>query len=231
MLSTLPACSPCRLCYRTGMLKHAIADCRLYGFIDTAFLAGRNPGELTRQLIAGGVDIIQVRAKNEKPARRLPLALAVTRAAEDSPVPIIINDDIEAAYGSRADGVHLGQEDWFDLPTADRHQRLLGLEILGLSTHSLPQAIAAQGEGANYIGVGPVFATGTKPDAKPVGLELVRQVAGRVATPFFAIGGITLENLDTVLAAGATRVAVVSAILNAPDVTAAAKMFKKRLSA
>ncbi len=211
------------------MEKHSIADCRLYGFIDTAYLAGRDPGELTRQLIAGGVDIIQVRAKNEKPTRRLLLALAVTRAAEDTPVPVIVNDDIEVAYGSRADGIHLGQEDWSALPPTDRQQRLLELNILGLSTHSLPQAISAQREGANYIGVGPVFATGTKPGVKPVGVELVRQVASRVTTPFFAIGGITLQNLDAVLAAGATRIAVVSAILNAKDVTGAAKSFKGKL--
>ncbi len=211
------------------MEKHSIADCRLYGFIDTAYLAGRDPGELTRQLIAGGVDIIQVRAKNEKPTRRLLLALAVTRAAEDTPVPVIVNDDIEVAYGSRADGIHLGQEDWSALPPTDRQQRLLELNILGLSTHSLPQAISAQREGANYIGVGPVFATGTKPGVKPVGVELVRQVASRVTTPFFAIGGITLQNLDAVLAAGATRIAVVSAILNTKDVTGAAKSFKGKL--
>ena len=74
------------------MVKHSIADCRLYGFIDTAFLAGRDPGVVTRQLIAGGVDIIQVRAKNIKSARRLALALAVTRAAADTPVPVIVND-------------------------------------------------------------------------------------------------------------------------------------------
>ena len=213
------------------MVKHSIADCRLYGFIDTAFLAGRDPGVVTRQLIAGGVDIIQVRAKNIKSARRLALALAVTRAAADTPVPVIVNDDIAAAYASRADGVHLGQEDWTNLPTADRQQRLLGLDVLGLSTHALPQAITAERDGANYIGVGPVFATGTKPDAQPVGIELVRQVATRVTTPFFAIGGITLENLAVVLAAGATRVAVVSAILTAPDVTAAARKFKEKLTA
>ena len=213
------------------MSKSAIAECRLYGFIDTAYLKGRDPGTVARQLIAGGVDIIQVRAKNEKSMRRLAVALAVTRAAADTPVPVIINDDIEVAYGSQADGVHLGQEDWARLPSADRHQRLLGLEALGLSTHSLPQALAAESDGANYIGVGPVFATGTKPGVPPVGLALVQQVAGRAAVPFFAIGGITLENLGAVLAAGATRVAVVSAILNAPDVTAAARAFKEQLTA
>ena len=213
------------------MSKHAIADCRLYGFIDTTYLAGRDPGELTRQLIAGGVDLIQVRAKNAKPNQRLLLALAVTRAAEGTPVPVIVNDDIAVAYGSHADGIHLGQEDWAELSPATRQQKLIKLDVLGLSTHTLPQAIDAERDGANYIGVGPIFATGTKPDRTPVGVELLRQIAERVATPFFAIGGITLANIDTVLAAGATRVAVVSAILNAPDVTAAARAFKEKLTA
>jgi thiamine-phosphate pyrophosphorylase len=103
------------------------------------------------------------------------------------------------------------------------------MRIVGLSTHSLEQALAAERDGVDYIGVGPVFATATKPGAKPVGVELVDKVDRRVKTPFFAIGGITLGNLDRVLAAGATRVAVVSAILKAPDVTEAAAAFKRQL--
>lgn len=211
------------------MQKHAITNCKLYGFIDTAYLAGRDPGKVTEQLIAGGVDIIQVRAKTEKSSKLLKLARAVVQAAKDSPVPVIINDNIEVAYETGADGVHLGQEDWAALPRHDRHQRLIGLEILGLSTHSLRQAQTSERDGANYIGVGPIFPTGTKPGRAPVGVELVRQVSAHVATPFFAIGGITLDNLDSVLAAGATRIAVVSAILNTPDVAAAARKFKERL--
>jgi thiamine-phosphate pyrophosphorylase len=211
------------------MTKHAIADCRLYGFVDTAYLAGRKPADVARQLIAGGVDVIQVRAKKEKQSKRIEIARAVVQAAQDSPVPVIVNDDIEAAYKSGADGVHLGQEDWAALPRDERLTKLLGLELLGLSTHSLPQALQAERDGANYIGVGPIHATGTKPGRPPVGVELIRQVAARVHTPFFAIGGITLDNLDAVLAAGATRIAVVSAILNAPDVTKAAAEFRKRL--
>jgi len=209
------------------MSNSGIAHCRLYGFIDTGYLRGRDPAALTRQLIAGGVDLIQVRAKNERQSKRLALARAVIGAAGS--VPVIVNDDIETAYKAGAAGVHLGQEDWAALPPAERLAKLVGLEILGISTHSLTQAMQAERDGANYIGVGPVFATGTKPQTPPVGVELVRQVASRVHIPFFAIGGITLDNLDQVLAAGATRVAVVSAILNAPDVTAAARQFREKL--
>jgi thiamine-phosphate pyrophosphorylase len=212
------------------MTKTAIADCRLYGFIDTAYLAGRDPAELTRQLIAGGVDVIQVRAKQETYSQRVALALAVVRAAQSSPVPIIVNDDIDAAFEVGGDGVHLGQEDWASLPLEQRWEKLVGLRIVGISTHSLEQAQMAERDGADYIGVGPVFATGTKPGVKPVGLELVQQVAARIAVPFFAIGGITLSNLDEVLTAGATRVAVVSAILCATDAAKASTEFKQRLT-
>ena len=212
------------------MEKRSIKDCRLYGFVDTAYIAGRAPAEVASQLIAGGVDIIQVRAKKEKRSKRIEIGLAVVRAAQETPVSIIINDDIEAAYEAGADGVHLGQEDWAGIPRDERHQRLMGLDILGISTHSLKQAMEAERDGANYIGVGPVHATNTKPGREPVGVGLVHQVAARVHTPFFAIGGITLENLGDVLAAGATSVAVVSAILNAPDVAKAAAAFKERLA-
>lgn len=199
--------------------------CRLYGFIDTAYLAGRSPADLTRQLVAGGVDIIQVRAKEFTHAQRVELALAVIGVAFRAGVPVIVNDDLDAAYESGADGVHLGQEDW---AVVDR-KKLAGIRIIGISTHSLAQAQQAERDGATYIGVGPVFPTGTKPNVKPVGLELVKQVAANVTVPFFAIGGITLQNIAEVHTAGATRVAVVSAILNAPDVAAAAKKLKEKL--
>ncbi len=212
------------------MEKRPIKDCRLYGFVDTAYLAKRDPAEVARQLIAGGVDIIQVRAKKEKHSKLVEIGVAVVRAAQETPVPVIINDDIEAAYETGAAGVHLGQEDWAEIPRAERHRRLMGLEILGISTHSLHQAMEAERDGANYIGVGPIHSTGTKPGRAPVGLTLIHQVAVRVHTPFFAIGGITVENLKNVLIAGAKRIAVVSAILKAEDVTKAAAAFKERLA-
>jgi thiamine-phosphate pyrophosphorylase len=206
-----------------------IASARLYGFIDTAYLGKRDPADLTRALIDGGVDVIQVRAKDLRHSRRVALTLAVLQVARPAHVPVIVNDDIDAAFETGADGVHLGQEDWSAIPTAERNARLAGLETVGISTHTLEQAMIAERDGADYIGVGPVFATATKPGVEPVGLGLVRQVARRVATPSFSIGGITLDNLDQVLKAGARRVAVVSAILTVPDVRKAAAAFKQRL--
>ena len=211
------------------MSKTRLAQCRLYGFVDTAYIDGLEPGQVARDLIAGGVDIIQVRAKEKSHADRVDLGRAVVSAAFQYKVPVIINDDIEAAFEVGADGVHLGQEDWAAIPREERAERLASMRIVGLSTHSLEQALAAERDGADYIGVGPVFPTATKPGVKPVGVELVREFAARVKTPFFAIGGITLDNIGEVLDAGATRVGVVSAILKAPDKTEAATAFKKRL--
>jgi thiamine-phosphate pyrophosphorylase len=184
---------------------------------------------LTRELIAGGVEVIQVRAKDRTHAQLVELGLAVLGAAFAHEVPVIINDDIDAAFEISADGVHLGQEDWARIPREQRVERLANMRVVGVSTHSLEQALAAERDGADYIGVGPVFRTATKPDAKPVGVELVHEVASQVKVPTFAIGGITLSNIDQVLEAGATRVAVVSAILQSPNVQKAAAGFSARL--
>lgn len=211
------------------MTDPRIAAARLYGFIDTAYLGDRDPADLTRALIEGGVDILQVRGKEMTHTQRVALGAVVLGAACCSNVPVIINDDIDAALEIGAAGVHLGQEDWSAIPREKRQERLSGLGIVGISTHSLQQALIAERDGADYIGVGPVFPTATKPWTPPVGLNLIRQIAGRVATPFFAIGGITLDNLEAVLEAGATGIAVVSAILSAPDARAAAAAFRQRL--
>lgn len=211
------------------MSKNRLAPCRLYGFIDTAYVDELDPGEVARELIAGGVDILQVRAKERSHAERVDLGLKIVSAAFQYHVPVIIDDDIDAAFETGADGVHLGQEDWAAIPREQRADRLANMRIVGLSTHTLEQALAAERDGADYIGVGPVFPTPTKPGVRPVGVELVREVASQVKVPFFAIGGITLDNIGQVLEAGATRVAVVSAILKAPDGTEAAAAFKRRL--
>ena len=212
------------------MPNKPITRCVLYGFIDTAYLENRDPAVVARALIEGGVDVIQVRAKKNSHAQRVEIGLAVVSVAAAQEIPVIINDDIDAAFESGAQGVHLGQEDWQHLGgKAERADRLANMRIVGLSTHSLEQALCAERDGADYIGVGPLFPTATKPGVKPVGLDLVHKVAERIQIPFFAIGGITLENIGQVLKAGATRVAVVSAILKAPNVTEATMAFKQKL--
>ncbi len=207
-----------------------LADCLLYGFVDTAFLRGQAPEAVARQLCDGGADLIQLRAKKSAPEdiqRMAEVILPVTRQAGAG---LVINDYPAIASAVGADCCHLGQEDFFaagyarvrDVPGAASFK-------VGLSTHSPDQAQQAMAAGAHYLGIGPVYATGTKPGAKPVTLEYVRWAATNVTVPWFAIGGINLETLNDVLAAGARRICVVSAILNAPDIAQACREFKRRL--
>jgi thiamine-phosphate pyrophosphorylase len=203
---------------------------RLYTFIDTAYLRRRDPLQTMRQLIAGGADIVQLRDKRGDLRATLDLARQFARIARAANVLFIVNDSAEIARLSGAHGVHLGQEDLQRTSvTAARH--ILGTRsIVGISTHSLAQAHDAEQRGADYIGVGPVFPTATKPKAKPVGLKLVSQVAANTRLPFFAIGGITRNNADKVFAAGARGIAVVSEILRAPDVAEATRQLKQSCS-
>jgi thiamine-phosphate pyrophosphorylase len=211
-----------------------LADCRLYAFVDTAYLQGRAPELVAQQLCDGGADLIQLRAKASTPDEIRQMAekiLPITRLAD---VGLVINDYTDIAHDLDAEFCHLGQEDFFD--AGHKHViELWGMERvvrIGLSTHSPEQAKRALAAGADYIAIGPVYATGTKPTAKPVTLEYVAWAAAPqsgVNIPWFAIGGITLGNLDDVLAAGARRICVVSAILNAPDVAKACSEFRQRL--
>lgn len=208
-----------------------LADCKLYTFVDTAYLHGRSPELVAQQLCDGGSDLIQLRAKNSSPdeiRRMAEKILPVTRRAN---VGLVINDHLDIAREIGADICHLGQEDFFDAG----HKHISELRIVdcglrvGLSTHAPAQAQRAIEAGADYVAIGPIFATGTKPTAKPVTLEYVRWAAANVAVPWFAIGGINLETVDAVLEAGASRICVVSAILNAPDVAGACREFRRRL--
>lgn len=208
-----------------------LAECRLYAFVDTAYLRGRPPAEIARQLCAGGADIIQFRAKNFSKQQILETAkeiIAVTRAAQ---IPLVINDHPEIAVAVGAQYCHLGQEDFFDAGNSHLSElkRQFPAIQFGLSTHAPEQAHRALAAGSDYIAIGPIFATPTKPGRPPVTLEYVRWAAAHVPLPWFAIGGINLSNIDDVLAAGASRICVVSAILDAPDTLAACKQFKQRL--
>jgi thiamine-phosphate pyrophosphorylase len=208
-----------------------LADCRLYAFIDTAYFHGRAPEIFAQQLCDGGADLIQLRAKKSSPdeiRRMAEKILPVTRRAN---VGLVINDHLDIARETGAEFCHLGQEDFFDAGhTHTSEIRNPKSEIrIGLSTHSPEQAKRALAAGPDYIAIGPVYSTGTKPMAKPVTLEYVRWAAANVTIPWFAIGGINLRRLDDVLAAGAKRICVVSAILNATDVTKACAEFRHRL--
>jgi thiamine-phosphate pyrophosphorylase len=208
-----------------------LSDCRLYAFVDTAYLRGRTPDFLAQQLCDGGADLIQLRAKRSslEDIRRMAEAiLPITRLAG---VSLVINDHPAIALDVHAEFCHLGQVDFFE--AGRRHVSELRPATsqlrVGLSTHSPADATHALAAGADYIAIGPVYATGTKPGAKPVTLEYVRWAAANVPVPWFAIGGISLQNLDDVLGAGARRICVVSAILNEDDVAAACRRFRERL--
>lgn len=189
--------------------------------------AGRTHAQMAEEAVRGGVDVLQLRDKTLSDVELLKTAVDLARICRKSGVLFLVNDRPDIALLSGADGVHLGQD---DLPIAAA-RGILGREALvGRSTHSLKQALAAQSEGADYIGVGPVFATPTKPDYGSVGLELVRQAADQITIPFVAIGGIDLNNISSVLEAGARRIAAVRAICGAPDIAQAARTFKEAVS-
>jgi thiamine-phosphate pyrophosphorylase len=205
----------------------AIGDCRLYTFVDTAFLSGRDPRIVAEQLCDGGADVVQIRAKDRKVEEVRRLAESILPITQRANVILVINDYPEIARELGA-YVHLGQEDFFDAGYTNVSQ-LSPLRI-GLSTHAPEQAERAMAANPAYIAIGPVYTTGTKPSARPVTLEYVRWAAQNVKIPWFAIGGINFNNIDEVLTAGAQRICVVSAILNAENISEACQRFRQRLT-
>jgi thiamine-phosphate pyrophosphorylase len=210
-----------------------LSDCRLYAFVDTAYLHGHAPEFVAQQLCDGGADLIQLRAKNSSVEEVRQMAEAIVPITRAANVGLVINDYLEVAREVGAEFCHLGQEDFFDAGHTHVHQlSTINYQLkIGLSTHAPAQAKRAVDAGADYVAIGPIFATGTKPTAKPVTLDYVRWAADNVTVPWFAIGGINLQNIADVLAAGATRICVVSAILNATDVAKACAEFKRKLTA
>lgn len=200
---------------------------RLYGILDLGYVELSKALSVAEQMIDGGVDLIQLRAKRRDLAEISKIAAELHPITQERGVPLIINDHPEIAASIGAEGVHLGQD---DLPIAEA-RTIVGPDcVVGKSTHSLDQAIHAFYEGADYIGFGPIFATPTKPDYVPVGLNEIQKVHEAVRIPIFCIGGIKLDNLSDVLAAGARRVVIVSGLLQAPDAAEYARSAKKLLT-
>ncbi|MGA2865994.1 MAG: thiamine phosphate synthase [Verrucomicrobiota bacterium] len=213
-----------------------LSDCWLYAFVDTAFLRGRAPERLAQELCDGGADLIQLRAKGSSREEILRLSQAILPVTRRAGVGLVINDHPSLAQEVGADACHLGQDDFFGAGHTHVAALLaphsaLGTLRIGLSTHTPQEARRALAAGADYLAIGPVYPTATKPDARPVTLEYVRWAAANVAVPWFAIGGINLGNLHDVLAAGARRICAVSAILNASAIPAACRQFKRQLLA
>ncbi len=208
--------------------RQRLARCRLY------LIVGHGPAQeaVVEAALHAGVRLVQYRAKEGTAGltdrQRLLEARALRQRCAAHGALFIVNDRLDLALAVGADGVHLGQD---DLPTAEA-RRLLGSDrLIGRSTHALPQLQQALAEGCDYVGVGPVQATPTKPGKAPVGLDYVRQAAQQCPIPFFAIGGIDASTLPAVLAAGASRVAVVRAITAAADPGAASRALLELLHA
>ncbi len=190
-------------------------ECRLYGIIDLAYVEASEIVRVAGEMIEGGVDLIQLRGKGKSLDELAGCAARLHELTSRSSTPLIVNDHAEIAKEIPIEGVHVGQDD--DSIEVARHKA--GRHILvGRSTHSVDQALAAQREGADYIGFGPIFATPTKPDYPPIGLADIERVHTELTIPIFCIGGISVDNLQRVIDAGAKRVVIVSALLKAHSI-------------
>ncbi|RJR47674.1 MAG: thiamine phosphate synthase [Deltaproteobacteria bacterium] len=195
----------------------------LYVVITSDFCAGRPPREILGKTLATGVKIVQLREKALSGRDLYHLALEFRRLTEAAGALLIIDDRLDIALASGADGVHLGQE---DLPL-DVARRLAPDLIIGASTHSLAEALAAEAAGASYVNIGPIFATRTKPAMTPLGPEAIDRIAPRLKIPWTTMGGINLANIGQVVARGARHPAVMSAVTGAADPGAAAAALRQ----
>ena len=191
-------------------------------------MCGDEPDEFLAAALAGGVDIVQLRMKEADDGEIVAAGRRFAAAAAEHDALFILNDRPDLVDATGADGVHVGQDD----AAVDAARALVGPDrIVGLSTHTPEQIGAALIAPVDYIGVGPVHATPTKPGRPAVGLELVRFAAANATVPFFAIGGIDTTNVNAVAGAGATRVAVVRALTNAVDPSTAARTLRAAITA
>jgi thiamine-phosphate pyrophosphorylase len=194
----------------------------LYVVLDRSATRGRDLGDVLEAAIAGGCRMVQLREKSWPSGTLLPLAERLRARCARAAVTFIVNDRVDLAVAVGADGVHLGQD---DLPPRAARPLLPSSMILGLSTHSVEQARAARDAGADYIAVGSMFPTATKPDFQLVGPELLRKLRSEIRVPLIGIGGITPANVAEVIRAGADGIAVISAVCGAQDPRAATEGF------
>ena len=193
---------------------------RLYAVTDRTWLRGGTLADAVAAALRGGATLVQLREKTLDPADLLSEARQLTALCRAHGVPLVVDDNVEIALAAGADGVHVGQSDM----AARRARALLGPDrILGVSAHNAAEALAAQADGADYLGCGAAFVTGTKLDAHPVSAETMCAVTAAVDIPVVAIGGIDAGNILQLQGRGLAGVAVVSGIFAQPDLTAAAR--------
>ena len=196
----------------------------LYVITDEALSGGRSHAEIAREAIAGGADVIQLRDKGSGLRALITAGKEIREITRKTHTLFIVNDRLDVALSCGADGVHLGQG---DVRVDVARQIVPPGFIIGVSVGSVADAVKAEQDGADYLAVSPTFATGSKTDAGPgLGLPVLRAVCSRVTMPVVAIGGITRANVGEVIAAGADGVAVISAVVAAPDIRTAARELK-----
>jgi thiamine-phosphate pyrophosphorylase len=199
----------------------------LYVVITEALCAGRSAEEILAMTLAAGVRLVQLREKDLNGRALYELAVEFRHQTKAAGALLIINDRLDIALAADADGVHLGQGD-LPLDVA----RGLGPElIIGASTHSLEEALAAEKAGASYVNIGPIFATPTKEAATPLGPEMIDRIAPQLRIPWTTMGGIKKTNIDQVVSRGARHPAVITAVTAAPDPIAAARELRQKIAA
>lgn len=200
------------------------ADYSLYLVTDRKFLEDRDFAQSIEQAIKGGVTLVQIREKSLSTKEFLQLSVEVREITSRYRIPLIINDRLDIALAVDADGLHVGQD---DLPMLKARELLGPNKIIGVSVSTLTEALLAQQQGADYLGVGAVFITSTKTDAPEVSLRQLELIKKSVTIPVVAIGGINMTNLQRVMASGIDGVSVVSAILAQKDILMASKQLKE----
>ena len=200
-------------------------DLLLYAVTDRRWLNGKRLVDQVKEAIQGGVTFVQIREKDLDPEKFLEEAEELKALCEKYKVPFVINDNVEIAAEIGADGVHVGQS---DMEAGDVRAKLGPDKIIGVSAQTVEQALLAEKHGADYLGVGAVFATGSKDDAKEVEHETLKAICEAVKIPVIAIGGITKENVRELAGSGICGIAVISAIFAQEDVKEASKELCER---
>ena len=207
---------------------NTLAAARLYGIVDLSYLSADTAPVAAERLLEGGVDILQIRAKQTDKSIVAALAEEIHALTAPLGVPLILNDHPDLLRDVPAEGAHVGQD---DLTVAEARAAAGRPVIIGKSTHSIAQACEAAEEGADYLGFGPLFATPTKPGRPAIGLQDIAAVHELVSVPIFCIGGIKSGNLAQVRDAGARRVVIVSGWLEAEDIAFAVRSARSLLVA
>ena len=206
--------------------RELLSTIRLYVIADKRICGSRDIEAMVSESIAGGAEMIQYRDKESDDHVFLETASKLQAICKSRNIPFIINDRVEIALEINADGVHVGQE---DIPLTVARKRLDPEKIVGVSATSIKQAIQAEKNGADYIGIGPIFDTLSKEIEKPIGMDIITAAESRLRIPFFAIGGINMSNLDELIQAGGSRIAVISAVILSDDIRSSAQKLRAKL--